>query len=220
MRESATPFLMKKTIETVIWEKISNSLLRSEGLEEVRIVHAIQEILKQFLQRNKTIKNEEIWKLYLALSKLMDIAFSEGLGNNKYVKFQRDNIAIVFIHVAQKFSIESIDNISPVSSSSDLSDHSIECANFALSIVADAELKKQIQRIMDSQIIHNRQVCEMAENTKEEIETQWSGSTQRLIKNLNDHSSKEIKPTENSAKILVWIIIIIGAILLTIFGTS
>ncbi len=209
-----------------IREAIENSLFdidkvsernKSEPKEEGYMIHATQAVLSQFLDKNTTIEYKEMEHLYVALSKLMEIVFSQNLENNYFIRCQRNKIAIVFCYMAQKLSIEAVNSLNPTSSSLPLTDTSLKYANFALSIVSDLNLKKQTQQIINSQIIHNHNVCEMAENTKEEIETQWAGSTQRLIKNLNNPSSKEIKPTENSARILVWILILAGALILTFF---
>lgn len=208
---------MENPIDNQILETIKSGIIddlenqNNEAAESERnFALAIQVILSQFSERNHQFDVIEIEKLFKALSKTLELAVQLNAQNNFYIRCQRNKIAMAFMYVAQRLSIESVDRLDDFSADiAQMSSKALKYADFALKTASDEHLIGQLQQIYENQILHNHQVCQIAAPIREEMsnETRTEGDYAQLINNLQN-PPKESKPTEKSAKILVWIIVI------------
>ncbi len=164
---------MEKTIEFQITQIIRESLI--DDLEnrnkdapdaERAFANAIQQIFLQFLRQNEFIEDSEIEKLYLSVSKIMELVFFKKAENNYFIKCQRNKIATIFSYIAQKISVEALEMVNINKINSDLIplkvNLSIKYSKFALKVVSDEHLKEQINEVYENQIIHNKNICEFS----------------------------------------------------------
>ncbi len=172
-----------------------------------------QLIFYQFIHKNKFIDNENLKNLCEALSKVMEFVFFRNCENNHFIKKQRDSIALVLIYTAQNLSIESLERIGDFSSLRNTeAELALRYAQFALKIVNDSFLKSQIKETYENQILHNVNVCAIADNFKEKFKEDSEISSQKLYKQMID-SENSFRKT-NSVKILSWILVVIIGIIL------
>lgn len=212
---------MKQTIDNQILETIRSSLIENleaknkEAPESDRhFALGIQSILSQFVESNQQFDESEVEKLFQALSKMMELTEQANAQNNPYIRQQCNKIAMAFMYVAQKYSIESIDRLDDLGANlSALSAKALKYAEFALKIASDDQLLEQLQQIYKSQILHNQHVCQTAAPMRGETdhvindETKAEADYSNLINSLQN-PPRDGKPSEKSAKVLVWIIIL------------